>query len=251
MKIQLIRSATLKITMAGRTFIIDPYLAPKHGMPSYTGRSRNPLVDLPFPPREILASCEMAIISHIHSDHFDPTAQTLLSKSMPLFCQPGDENQLTRMGFNKVTPVVESVEWRGIHLTRTPAQHGSGSVLSEMGQASGFYFEAEGEPSLYWVGDTIRTPAMDSVMQTTRPNIIVTHSGGAVWGDNVPIIMDAEQTIQVCRLAPNSTVIAVHMEALDHCTVTRSALRHAANAAAISPAQLLIPDDGESITLCC
>ena len=42
MKLQLIRSATLRIEYAGHRFIIDPYLAAKGSWPSYTGKSSNP-----------------------------------------------------------------------------------------------------------------------------------------------------------------------------------------------------------------
>ncbi|MFN8418248.1 MAG: hypothetical protein U0528_03230 [Anaerolineae bacterium] len=64
------------------------------------------------------------------------------------------------------------------------------------------------------------------------------------------IVMDAAQTLEVCRLAPaTAIVIAAHMEALDHATVTRADLRSAAAAAGISTAQLCIPDDGESVKL--
>ena len=69
-----------------------------------------------------------------------------------------------------------------------------------------------------------------------------------MWGDNVLIVMDAAQTVAVCRAAPNSTVIATHMEALDHATVTREALRKHAEAQGIEPERLLIPLDGEKIT---
>lgn len=53
MQIQLIRNATLHITYAGHIFLIDPYLAAKHTMPSFAGISPNPLVDLPFSPQEV------------------------------------------------------------------------------------------------------------------------------------------------------------------------------------------------------
>lgn len=249
MQIQLIRSATIKVTMAGHTFIIDPYLASKHTMPSYTGASSNPLVNLPISTEEVLAGCEMAVISHLHSDHFDPTAQHMLSKTCPLFCQPGDEGQLRGMNFSHISPVGDSIQWLGIRITRTLAQHGSGRVLDDMGEASGFLFEAEGELTLYWAGDTVLTPEVHTTITRSQPEVIVTHSGGAVWGDRVPIIMNAEQTIALCQAAPTSLVIATHMEALDHCTVSRSELRAAAENSGIQPYQLLIPDDGETIQI--
>jgi hypothetical protein len=70
-----------------------------------------------------------------------------------------------------------------------------------------------------------------------------------MWGDHVLIVMDAAQTVAVCRAAPNSTVIATHMEALDHATVTRAALRAYAEAHGVRPKKLLIPLDSERIVI--
>jgi L-ascorbate metabolism protein UlaG (beta-lactamase superfamily) len=245
MQIQQIRNATLRITYAGKIFITDPYLAGKHTMPSNKGVSPNPLVDLPCSEHDVIAGIEMALISHIHSDHFDPTAQRLLPKSIPLFCQPGDESEIKATGFRNVIPVNESFNWEGITIIRTPAQHGTGDVLKEMGNASGFVLRSENEPTVYWAGDTIWCEAVDDVIAQIRPDIIITHSCGAVWGNNILIVMDAVQTIAVCRAAPKAVVVATHMEALDHATVSRSDLRALAEMEDIKPSQLLIPYDGE------
>jgi L-ascorbate metabolism protein UlaG (beta-lactamase superfamily) len=248
MQIQLIRSATLRLEYAGHRFIIDPYLAAKHTRPSYTGASPNPLVDLPCSPQEAIAGIELALISHLHSDHFDPAAQELLPKALPILCQPEDAAEIESMGFRSVMPVKDTVDWQGIRITRTPCQHGAGAVQDEMGDASGFIFEAENEPTVYWAGDTIWCDAVAETIHQMQPEVIITHSCGAMWGDHVLIIMDAAQTVAVCRAAPHSTVIATHMEALDHATVTREALRKYAEAQGIRPEKLLIPSDGEKIT---
>ncbi len=50
MRLQLIRSATLRLDYAGHHLLIDPYFAPKHSRPTYTGKSPNPLIDLPLSP---------------------------------------------------------------------------------------------------------------------------------------------------------------------------------------------------------
>jgi L-ascorbate metabolism protein UlaG (beta-lactamase superfamily) len=248
MQIQLIRNATLRFEYARQIFIIDPYLAAKHTRPSYTGASPNPLVDLPCSPQEVLAGIEMALISHLHSDHFDPAAQELLPKALPILCQTGDAAEIESMGFHNVIPVCDTINWQGIRITRTPCQHGTGAVLAEMGDASGLVFEAENEPTVYWAGDTIWCEAVAETIHQMQPDVIITHSCGAIWGDHVLIIMDEAQTVAVCRAAPNSTVIATHMEALDHATVTRAALRKYAETQGIKPRTLLIPLDGEKIT---
>lgn len=248
MQIQLIRSATVRIDYAQRKFVIDPYLAAKHTMPSYTGASPNPLVELPCSPQKVIAGIDMAIISHLHSDHFDPTAQRLLPVKLPLLCQPGDESELASRGFRNVIPVVDSLTWKGIRVTRTAGQHGTGNVLQAMGTASGFVFKAENEPTVYWAGDTVWCESVADVIDQIQPDIIITHSCGAVWGDNVLIVMDAAHTVAVCRAAPNSIVIATHLDSLDHTTVSREALRTYAEANGIQPDQLLIPADGENLS---
>jgi len=247
MQLQLIRNATLRMTYGGRPFIIDPALAAKHSRPAYIGVSPNPLVDLPMPAQDVVSGIEMAIISHLHGDHFDPEAETLLPKTLPIFCQPADETKLREKGFTGVTPVEDSVTWAAISLTRTPGEHGSGTWAEQLGPVSGFVFRAENEPTVYWAGDTIWCDAVKRVIDETQPDIIITHSSGAILGDSGPIVMDAAQTIAVCQAAPQATVIATHLESLDHGMVSRAELREAAEAAGIQPDQLLIPSDGETL----
>lgn len=248
MRLQLIRNATLRLEYSGKKFIIDPYLAAKHTMPSYTGKSLNPLVDLMCSPSEAITGAEMAIISHLHSDHFDPVAQNLLPKEMPILCQPEDETKIKAKGFSNVIPVTDRVTCNGIIITRTHGQHGTGEVLKEMGNVSGFVFQAKAEPTVYWTGDTIFCPTVMNTINQVQPKIIITHACGAVWRDDVCIVMDAAQTIELCHAAPDSIVIATHMEALDHATVTRAFLRKYAETNHVLPEKLLIPADMEQYT---
>ncbi len=89
MQIQLIRNATLRLQYAGLQLLTDPYLAAKHSRPSFTGKSPNPLVELPIPPEEVIAGVDGVLVSHLHSDHFDPAARDLLPKDIPILCQAG------------------------------------------------------------------------------------------------------------------------------------------------------------------
>jgi L-ascorbate metabolism protein UlaG (beta-lactamase superfamily) len=249
MKLQLLRNATLKLNYAGSTILIDPDFAPKHSRVSFTGRSPNPMVDLPVSTGEILAGVDIVIVSHLHADHFDTVAQNLVPKHLPLICQPGDEEKIRGFGFTDVVPLTDDLTYNGIQLTRREGNHGSGPVLDKMGPVMGFSIDAEGEPSIYWAGDTILYPPVREIIADTNPDLIITHSCGAKWED-VLIVMDAEQTIEVCRIAPESArIIAMHMEALDHATVSRDELRAYAGKHHIAKHKLLIPDDGEILDL--
>jgi len=250
MQLQLIRNATLRLHYAGHAILIDPDLAAKHSRPSFTGRSPNPMVDLPVPLAEILAGIDLLIVSHLHRDHFD--AVEPIPAALPVLCQPGDEPRIAERGFTQVTPLADTLVWGGIHLTRTAGQHGTGAVGRLMGAVAGFVFAAPGEPTIYWAGDTILYDEIYAVFDRHQPDIIITHSCGARWpddhGERQLIVMDAAQTIAMAQTAPASIVIATHMEALDHATISRAELRAAAVAAGIPATRLLIPADGEELS---
>lgn len=253
MKVRFIRNATLLLDYGGHHILIDPYFADKHALPSYTGKSLNPLIDLPLLPAEILQGVELVIVSHLHSDHFDTSAQQVIPKDWPLYCQPQNDTIIRAKGFQQVTPIDDSVQWQNITITRTGGHHGSGEVDGIMGKVSGFVFQAEHEPTLYWAGDTILCDEVRTAINQFSPTVVVTHSGGATWPDSNGtqslIIMDAAQTIEVCRLAPSAQVVATHLEALDHCLTTRADLRHQARQAGISDLQLHIPAEGDWVEL--
>lgn len=246
MHIQLIRSATIKLNYAGKSILIDPNFAPKHSMPSYQGKTLNPLVELPMQVEEILNDLDVVVISHLHTDHFDRTAKALLPPNLPILCQKEDCEKIQAQGFKNVLPVKDHIHWGGIKITRTTCQHGSGEVLKDMGSASGFLFENVYEPTVYWVGDSIFFKDVEKIITQRKPQIILTHSCGAVWGNNVKIVMDEVQTVTVCKIAPESIVAATHLDAYDHSTVSRTDLRKYADTQGISPNQLLIPSDGET-----
>lgn len=248
MQLELIRNATLKINYGGHVLLIDPYFAPRHSLPSFTGRSPNPMTELPVSIDDILEGVELVIVSHLHTDHFDGVAKERVPKSLPILCQPGDEGSIRDAGFTNVTPLLQSTVWNGVSVTPRQGSHGLGPVVEKMGQVIGFTLEAAGEPTVYWAGDTVFYPPVAETIGQVSPDIIITHSCGARWDGDL-IVMDAEQTVAVSRLAPQAIVVATHMEALDHATITRQDLRQAAEVANLDPSRLLIPADGETLHL--
>lgn len=249
MQIQLIRNAMMKIHYAGKTILSDPMLSQVGEIISFAVKSRNPTVSLPVPIPEIIAGIDCVLISHTHPDHYDKPASRLLPRDVQMFCQPGDANKLARAGFTQVSTVDTDTIWENITIIRTGGKHGSSPLSAVMGKVSGFVLQAADEPTVYWVGDSIWCDIVSEVLETYKPEIIITHSGGAKFPGFKPIIMDGHQTLKVAAAMPTSRIIAIHMEALDHCGVSRQQLRQMADAAHIHPTRLLIPEDGETILL--
>lgn len=250
MNIQLIRNATLKIQYAGKTLLIDPMFCDKHTFdPFLEGLDRNPTNDLNLTISEIINGVDAALVTHSHPDHLDHVAAEALSNDLPIFGTPSDQEFLKSFGFTNITLVEKDITWEGIKIHRIEGQHGSGPVLQYMGLVSGFILQADNCPTIYIVSDSILTENVKSTIQRFNPEIIITNSGGGIIPgfENTPVIMDEGQTIEVCKLSPHSKVLAVHLESIDFCRVTRKSLRTQANQNGISENQLLIPEDGEII----
>ena len=250
-KIQLIRNATIKIEYAGKTFLTDPMLSPKESFMSFVepNVNKNPTVDLPMSNQEILNGVHAVLVTHAHPDHFDPVAIQQINKDLPLFYQPFDEKTITESAFKNARKVETAINWEGINIIRTGGKHGKGEVLQVMGEVSGFVLKAENYPTVYLIGDCIWDDEIKNNIAKYNPDIIITHSGGALFQGNSQILMDAEETIKVVESTNSAKVIAIHMESLDHCPVTRNQLRELANSKNISKDRLIIPEDGKIIEL--
>ncbi len=245
MKLQLIRNATMKIEYGGTTFLTDPMLSEPGEIESFAGRAPNPTVPLPMAVDRLLADVDAVLASHLHQDHFDQAAMDIIHKYFPIYGQPEDEERLRTAGFEKVYPIGAAVSVGSATITRTGGSHGTGQWARDLGPVSGFVLAAPGETTVCWAGDTIWCDMVRDVIREHRPDIIIVHACGAVLQDSGPIVMDAEHVAKVCREEPDAVVVAVHMEALDHATVTRDQLRRHADRQGISRQRLRIPDDGQ------
>lgn len=86
---------------------------------------------------------------------YDLDMQRKILSLIRAFLPTSDEPKIRENVFFNVTPIENEIIWNGITITRVPGQHGIGDVLREMGNVSGFIFNAEAEPKIYWTGDTI------------------------------------------------------------------------------------------------
>lgn len=220
-------------------------LGEKGAYDPFVGGPRNPTVALPMSADAVLEGTDMVLITHTHPDHLDPPAIAGLDKELPVFFQPFDAAKIEELGFPNGAVIDSSTEWEGIAIHRTGGRHGTGEILNMLGDVSGFVLQAPGEPTLYLVGDSILEEQVRAALATYSPDVIVTNSGGAVIPGGGLILMDEAQTVAVAELAPEAALVAIHIESLDHCHVTRESLRAAADAAGLPAGQFHVPQDGE------
>lgn len=257
MKIQQIRNATIIVDYAGTRFLIDPMLSPKATFPAFPGtvnsHLNNPLVDLPLPAADIV-NVDAVIVTHDHLDHWDEPAKQLIAKDKPLFVQNEQDAEKVRAdGFTNVRVLGESTMFRDVTLTKTEGLHGSEDIMSSpvgelLGEVCGVVFRHPAEKTVYLAGDTIWNAHVQHSLDKHNPEVVILNAGDAQVEGMGSIIMGKQDVYKVHQAAPGSTLIATHMEAVNHAVLTRDELRRFAQEKGMAE-KLLVPEDGETCVL--
>ncbi len=237
MRLTLVRNATILLDLDGRRMLVDPMLDDAGARPPVANTRNprpNPLVPLPFPAEDVVRGLDAVLVTHRHRDHLDGRGEELLPRDVPVFCQPEDEDALVALGLD-ARPVADETEWEGLRIVRTPARHGSGAVADALGPVSGFLLD-----DVYVAGDTVWYEGVAETIERFRPRVAVVNAGGAEFLEGGLIVMGVEDVREVAARVP--VVVAVHLEALNHCYLTRAELRAALP-------DVRVPEDGETLDL--
>jgi L-ascorbate metabolism protein UlaG (beta-lactamase superfamily) len=93
---------------------------------------------------------------------------------------------------------------------------------------------------VYIAGDTILCDEVHEALAAHEPRVVIVNASGARFTTGDPIVMDAGD-VRALRAATAAQVIAVHLEAINHCVERRDAYRTIDG--------VLVPSDGEVLDL--
>jgi len=240
MKIHHLRNATFVIQSKDKYILIDPMLSKKEELPPFSfikhERKRNPTVDLPLGSEALLNKVTHCLITHSqtfgikalqHTDHLDARGEHFLKeKNIPVISIKKDVSYLKKLGL-KISHSLNFWEKTQVldgYITAVPAKHGHGWIHKLMANGAGYFLELPDEPSIFISGDTVFTKDVEKALSEFRPDISVVAAGNASMDIGKPLLMNIEEVIRFIKLSPNK-VIANHMEALNHCAITRDILK--------------------------
>ena len=256
-KVTQIRNATVHVIYGDVRFLVDPMLSDRRAWPGFEGtvnsEERNPLVHLPMTKEEIL-DVDAVIVTHLHEDHWDEEARKVLPKALPIFAQNDADAQTIRgQGFFDVRVLSDTSRFNGVQLIKTNGRHGTeahyAKIGSLLGEACGVMFKQAGAKTVYLAGDTIWQEDVAAALDVQRPDAAILNTGYAmVVGIEGGIIMGMQDVLLVHQAAPEVLLIGSHMEAVNHCTVSRADLRAFARANGFAD-KLRTPGDGETLVI--
>lgn len=211
------------------------------------------MVELPFSVDDVLNSVEAIVVTHTHTDHWDEAAQKQIPKNMPVFVQNEvDAKTIRGQGFKDVRVLKGSTTFNGVKLSKTGGQHGSDLWFADparseaMGPVMGVVFSAPKAKTVYVAGDTVWRTEVDQALKQHKPDVVILNTGSALmtgWEEH-PIIMGKQDTLQATKAVPNAAIVAVHMDSVNHMSLSRKELREFVQENKIQE-RVVIPEDGE------
>lgn len=177
-----------------------------------------------------------------------------MPKDIAFFVQnAGDARTIREQGFTNVMVVGKNTPFKNVRISRTLGQHGPDELYSVpamaefAGDAMGFVLQADGEKTVYVVGDTTWYPFVEVALRMYNPDIIVMNTGYAmVNGIAGSLIMGKDDILRMYKAMPDAKIITVHMDAVNHTMTSSKEVRELVKANNLSD-RVSVPREGESL----
>lgn len=212
MLIQRLQWAGVLLKLNKKTILIDPvYKSPN---PSFFGKPKTP-----FSPMEQLSNPDFILITHLHSDHYDPHwISEKAGKDLTLLVPAGTENDVKNHGFTNVIAITEGERFHAnnIDFICAPAVDGMGD------RQVSWIIKSAGH-TLIHCGDTLWHGHWKALGDKYGPftaaflpvNGAVVNEPGSI-SSGQPICLTPEQAIAAAKVLGASVLIPIHYGSFHH-----------------------------------
>jgi L-ascorbate metabolism protein UlaG (beta-lactamase superfamily) len=228
---------TALLEYRGLRLLTDPTFDPAptaYDLPGYTLRKTQG----PALARAALGRLDAVLLSHDHHvDNLDRAGREVAtSAARVVTTAEGAE----RLGANAVglAPgeafVLTAPDGSDVRVTATPGRHGPAG--GDRGPVAGFVVEAEGEPTVWFSGDTVLYGGVLRVTERFDVDVALLCLGAArvsVAGDS-PLTLTAADAARLAGAMPWARVVPLHFEGWEHFTESRADVDAAFAAAGVA-----------------
>ena len=134
-----------------------------------------------------------------------------------------------------------------ISITPYKGNHALGKLRGPVGSSASYSIRAGGR-SLFITGDSLLDDLLRTSLNNARPDFLAAFAGSASFIFGSPITLGADELKQIARILPETKIIAVHMNAINHCSLTKNHLSEFAVSNGLSQ-RLSIPGEGAILPL--
>lgn len=145
------------------------------------------------------------------------------------------------------------MQFGDVTLVKTHGAHGTdemfASPLSEiLGEAMGVVFKAKDHKTVYLAGDTLWNAEVNKAIVKYKPDVLVLNTGDArnLTFPDSGIIMGTKDVRHAYEMLPEAKIITVHMDAVNHTTVSRADMRAYIKENKLDD-RVVVPNDGETV----
>lgn len=200
---------------------------------------------------ELVKGVDAIIVTHTHDDHWDAAAQKALPKELPVFVQnAGDAKIIRGQGFKDVRVLGKDTPLGNVKLSKTGGQHGTDEMYANpqmaelLGDAMGVVLQAPNAETVYVVGDTLWNSHVEAALAKYRPEVVVMNTGLAkIQGMDGSIIMGTADVGKMRQTMPDTRIVTVHMDTVNHAAVSRQDMREYVKQQGLRA--VFVPNDGE------
>jgi L-ascorbate metabolism protein UlaG (beta-lactamase superfamily) len=258
-KLQYLRQATVLLEVNSKKILIDPVLSDKGAQDPipFSNEKRIPMNDLPIPKDRIIEQADAVLVTHYHPDHFDADAEKLLPKDILIFCQPFDVEKLKSKGFTNLKSIEQVVNWSGISIKRYETHHHEGATgAMPFGESSSFSLTFK-KDTIFITGDAVLDGLLKNALKSEKPTCIIANTGECTFSKQNPVLkpgkhmtLTKEELLKIAIENKKAILIAIHMDAINHCGLTKEELRlFLKKQEKLIQNKILIPNEGEVLQL--
>jgi L-ascorbate metabolism protein UlaG (beta-lactamase superfamily) len=192
--------STVLIEIAGVRILTDPVLFDRIGPLRRTVTSLDP---------DLYRRIDLALVSHLHLDHFDVPSLRLLGPALRIVVPAGAGRLLDRLDFANVDELGagEGIVSGAVRVTATHAAHGGFRPPFGPNAAAVGYLVEAGDARIYFAGDTDLFPGMADL----APDLDVALLPVWGWGPNLGRgHLDPGRAAQALRLLRPRYAVPIH-----------------------------------------